>query len=199
MKFLVLDTELGGPNFEEYSLLTVCLKVYEGESPKTSQYVDKLNLTIKRKDYKISFEGMEVNKLDLKKINEFGVTVKEARAQLATFIFKHGGKKSDRLIVVGQGVSGDIKAILNELMSPSTWYDYVDRLVIDTLSLATAVRTFGGFKLDQSLKLKDLCDLAGLGPYNFHDAEGDVDATWGLLVWLQNKLPINLIQEKSAG
>lgn len=190
MKFLVLDTELGGPSADEFSLLTICLKIFEGETPKAATYVDKLNLILKHDIYRISAQGMSVNQLDIAQIDKEGITVKNAKPLLYNFLNSHSNQGKDRLQLVGQGVSGDAKALTHVLISFENWEKFVNRLYVDTLSLATALRSFGGLKEDQSLNLKNLCDYAKLGPFNYHDAEGDVDATWALLVWLETQISL---------
>jgi hypothetical protein len=191
MKFGVLDNELGGPDVESYSLLSLCLKIYEGTCLKDAVLIDRLSILIKHDVYKVSPEGMAVNKLILDEISKNGMTLGQASSLLYDFVKRHGiDKPGQRLTLIGHGVAGDVKAIFfNKLISPDNWRKLVNILYVDTLSLTTALRALGYFKPDQSLKLGDLCELAGLGPYQFHTADGDVDANWDLIRWIQEKLP----------
>jgi DNA polymerase III alpha subunit (gram-positive type) len=190
MKFLVADSESGGPGIE-YSLLTVCLKVYEGSSPSTATLIDSLNLMIKHKDYHISAQGMQVNKIDLVKLEKEGISLKDSTQLFYKFLKKHSPSEKAELILVGHGVSGDVRLFVHNLISEQNWNKMVIRLHMDTLSFASTLRGMGAFNASQPLKLKSLCDYAGLGPFNYHDAEGDVDATWELLRWFGTVISID--------
>jgi hypothetical protein len=186
MKLLGMDTESGGPG-AEFSLLTACFKVFENVPGSGWAPTDKLKFAIKRDVYRVHPGGMFVNKLDLNEINSSGLTLGQASKQLSEFLTKHA--KGAYLMPLGHGVQGDIKIITQgygpelsreesgRLISREHWGGLVSPSYVDSFVLASAKQAKGEFPADMSLKLMDVCQHLGVTGINFHECEGDVDAS----------------------
>ena len=170
--YIALDIESGGVPFDVVSLLTL----YIGFFDENLNFVDELDLKLKEDIYRITVQGMEINKIDLIEHDKTAIIYREAGTLVYNFLRECKGECEEKLIPVGHNVAGDIRAIKKNLISEGSWDNFVSYRVCDTCSIAQFLRLCG--KLPETLS----CSTESLAEYfktnlnvvgNLHEAKYD--------------------------
>lgn len=101
MKLFVFDTETGGLDPAQHSLLTLAGVVWED-----GEIVDQIDLMICEPIISTTPEAMQVNKLDLATVRRDGLKLVDAVGKLEAFLKKHWGH--DPVPLAGHNVAFDV-------------------------------------------------------------------------------------------
>lgn len=180
-KLLVLDTETGGLDPQQHSLLQVGMMVCEN-----GQVLEKVRINIVHETYHVTARAMEVNKIDLAK--HTGLTPAQAVEAIVAFVKKHFPKPAQ---VVGHNVSFDI-GFMKALFSSHgiNCDDVFSYRLLDTSSFARILEFAGVIKKGGSLG--QLAKQFGI-PYDekaLHDALVDCEVTYALLLKMTKLLKL---------
>lgn len=143
--YLFLDTETGGLDPEQHSLLTVGLVVgNEGEVRQS------LELAIRHEPYRVSGPGMKVNRIDLVKHHATALEATEALSVLDIFLMQHFPCAHEPITLVGHNVGFD-RAFLQVWMESQgrRFEPRFSHRVIDTHSVASLLRDAGRLPLEK--------------------------------------------------
>lgn len=180
--FLGVDTETGGIS-EETSLLTAYYGFYQLNNSKFT-LLDDLDLKIKPNDgiYRVTSEGMNVNKINLIEHDKIAIYEKFAGQQLYKKLQEWFVISKDKIVPVGHNVYFDINRTTDRLISKGSWETFVSYRAMDTCTLAQFYRICGKLPADIS------CSLSHLAGYykvqvtgKHHEAKCDVEMTMGVL------------------
>lgn len=144
-KVIFLDTETGGLNEFENSLLTVGLALWDNGT-----IVDSLEVFISKEVYNVTDKAIEVNKIDLDNLRKIGCNEKEAIEKIESFCYKHF--KNERVVIAGHNVSFDI-AFLKQLYRRNNNYNFYKRFShrsIDTSAILKYLYFSGKLESDIS-------------------------------------------------
>jgi DNA polymerase III epsilon subunit-like protein len=170
--FVFIDTETGGLDPAEVSLLTVAAAIVDDQF----NVLDKISFGVKPEVYVISPGAIMVNKIDLAEHAKFSMTPQKAGEALAEFL--HTGMilaNNDRLIPAGHNVAFDLNFIWRQLMPEEEWKKYCAYPALDTAALA---RFFYTTKLiPAAFNLVALRQLFNIDTGEAHDAMNDVLAS----------------------
>lgn len=184
-KYLVIDTESGGPS-KDFSLLSVSCQIFTMNAMHNS-----LDLKVKPNDdkYILSAEGISINKIDIVKHNKEAIKYKEAKTILYNFL-QENCPKNDKLICVGHGIKGDINILQEYLISIGSWNNFVSHHIIDTLVIAKFLQTLDFIPENNSLSLESLLKYYKINyiPHLLHEASYDCLKTWDLFTILCNSI-----------
>ena len=100
---LVLDTETGGLNPKEHSLLTVAGIAWTPDrqpAPLFSFYVREHHVNVTE-------EAMRINRVDLRKVEEEGLSPKEAVEAIRYALDHHYGPSREKVMLCGHNVDFD--------------------------------------------------------------------------------------------
>lgn len=130
--YLSIDCEMGGVG-PQFSLLQVGAIFYSDDF----REVDKLDLKVKPDDgvYKVSAEGLKVNKINLINHDITALTYTDAGKILGQKLYKYCTENKSLLKIVGLNVGGDIRQITTHLISPKTWENFVSHREIDVSAI----------------------------------------------------------------
>lgn len=173
MKYLGIDCEMGGRELK-YSLLTVCLVVLDDKFQKLGD----LYLQVKPDggDYIVSGQGMEVNKINLQDHDKIAIPYKQAKSPLYEFLKKNS--EGLKLVPVGHGVKGDIKHIIDKLISEGSWEQFCSYHYIDTSVVLQFLRACGKMPFDTDGSVEALAKYFNIKVEgNLHDARTDTELT----------------------
>lgn len=180
--YIGLDTETGGIS-DDTSLLTAYYGFYQLGNDGFAK-LDELDLKIKPNDgiYRVTAEGLGVNKIDIVAHDKVAIFEKMAGQQLYKKLQEWFTISKERLIPVGHNVSFDIRKTTNNLISVGSWETFVSYRTIDTCAIAQFQRIAG--KIPDNLS----CSLGHLVGYykvqldgKSHEAKCDVDTTMKVL------------------
>lgn len=171
MKLLFVDTETGGVNEKENSLLSVALIFWEDKLVK-----DKLEFFIKEKKYNVTEKAMEINQLNLETIEKLGIEKKEAVKKINDFIIKNfNGEKA---VICGHNINFDIRFIKELYNKVGEDYEqYISYRSLDTASIFRFLTIAGKFGAKQVNSLDDAIKYFNLTFNNRHTAMGDIEKT----------------------
>jgi DNA polymerase III alpha subunit (gram-positive type) len=139
---------------------------------------DVLDLKIKPNDgiYKVTSEGLKVNKINLVEHDAVAITEKESGTKLYTRLHLwFTANKNEKLIVVGHNVGFDINRITNTLMSKNTWNQFVSYRVLDTGVISQFLRIHGKLPNELNCGLVDLTEYFNCKPLTGKAHESDYD------------------------
>lgn len=171
MKLLFIDTETGGLDPQQHSLLEVAFGVWDD-----GVIIDTLNLPIYHEVYNVTQQAMSINKIDLRK-NDGGWTPAGAVTQIQSFIGQHFLDDEERPALVGQNVGFDV-GFLKTLFRPGDYEYTFSHRTIDTASIIRFLQMSGvvqpfGTGLDDAIRYLGIPVEEGAR----HTALGDVRAT----------------------
>lgn len=172
MKILAFDTETGGLDPKEASLLTAYFEVIDSNF----NTLDKLSLKIMPDDgvIKANPQALAVNKIDIQKHKTEAITYSEAKKLLTSFLSKHSSKY-DKLIPLAHNIDFDLGFVQEHLLSKQSWELYNSYRKLDTANLANFFKLVGWFPEGQKMALGDLAkSLEVEFQGDAHTAEADV-------------------------
>lgn len=188
-KYLVMDCETGG--FEGTSLLSF----YFGVLDENFNVLDELDLLLRPKDhiYHINPEALEVNKIDLIAHDKIAIPYAEGGTKLFEFLQRNSAVPKyfiptvpnahdkvlyeftiEKLEPLGHNVSGDIRRVKEDLISPGSWDKFVSYRVQDTGTVGNFLKKQGKIPKEISGSLSSYCDYFKVDRTQAHTAKGDV-------------------------
>lgn len=168
--YLFLDTETGGLDPVEHSLLTAHFALVE---PDSLDVVDELSLAVRPYDgiYRVSAGALAINKIDIAAHWQNALPVEEAAARLREFLgadAEYHRLNAEPLVPVGHNVSFDISFVRQQLLPD--WGTLVSYRTIDLQSVTR-------FLVDAGLMPK-VNGLAGAAAFFGLDISGHHDAAF---------------------
>ena len=190
MTLLGIDTESGGIGLE-YSLLSINFSIIDDNC----EIVESLDLKLKpdpingRSEYFVQAEALRVNKINLAQHDLEAISYKESKSVIYKWLEKTT-KEYGNFTVFGQKVERDVELITRYTISENSWYNFVDRRVIDTISLGKYAQLIGLIPETQSLSLSKITDYLGVevDENRIHDAQYDVMLGAQYLKWFKDNL-----------
>lgn len=181
MRIPIIDTETGGLDPQEHSLLSFAVSFWPPSTPGPT-----LDVRVRENPYRVTPGALKVNKIDLIEHDAVAVEPATAWAQLIAFL---SGQK-DLLKVAGRYVVGyhnapfDIAYMqrLHRLAGETApWEDFFARRVVDTMSFGTILVLASVLSAKHPLSLAALCKEFDVTHDAAHTALGDSVATAVLL------------------
>lgn len=141
MKIIAFDTETGGLDPKDASLLTAYFEVVDNNL----NTIDSLFLHVKPDNglFKSNPQAMAVNKINLEDHGKAAITYSEAKTKLRAFISKHGGKYESALIPLAHNIDFDLGFVNTHLLDKRTWENYVSYRKLDTANIANFLKLSG--------------------------------------------------------
>lgn len=101
-RFILIDTETTGFDYKKHQLLEIGILILEN-----LEVIDTIDIKIKHKEYLVTPQALEHNKIDIKEHNKIGITEEKACELILERLNEH--KIDDKgFIVIGQNVDFDI-------------------------------------------------------------------------------------------
>lgn len=178
MKYCVIDTESGSRK-PESSLLTAYFLIVDKDFNK----IDSLHLILKPETdclYVVDAQGLAINGINIVEHDKIAITYKQAKPQLYDFLKKHS--IDERLTPVGHAVKGDIRRIVENLISQGSWEQFCTYHFIDTSVVLQFLRACGKMSLDTDGSVEALSNYFDIKTDgNLHDARTDTELTIEIL------------------
>lgn len=129
---LVLDTETGGLSPKEHSLLTLAGIAWSPDkqpAPLFSFYVREPQISTTQ-------EAMKLNRVDLRKVDEEGLSPKEAVEAIRYALDQHYGPSREKVMLCGHNIEFD-KGFIRRLyrMAGATFKDDFSNRTLDTIAI----------------------------------------------------------------
>lgn len=128
MKILFIDTETGGIDPLENSLLSLGLVCWENLKIK-----DKLEIFISKEKYNVTKKALEINKIDLDELRTKGISEKEAKNKLLNFLKENF--EDEKIVLAGHNVNFDISFLKKIFESNDEFNQYFSYRAIDTATI----------------------------------------------------------------
>ncbi len=190
MNLLFLDTETGGIS-TEHSVLTLTFTECTFEADKILRK-SRLSVSVKPNNsiYRVNPEALNINGINLIEHSKSAVFYKEAESLIVDYIKQRfEANNRNKLVLVGQNIQFDLDHLITpSIINPDSFYRYVDRRVIDIVSISQFAKLCGLIPMDQSLSLSTLAQHLNI-PINelkLHTAEYDNDLAATVLFTLRN-------------
>lgn len=169
--FVFLDTETGGLDAAEFSLLTVAAALVDDDF----NVIQTISFGVKPSVYVVDPGAISVNKIDLAEHAKFSMTPQKAREELEQFL-KTGLKLAgDKLVPAGHNINFDLQFIWRQIMSEDDWRNYCVYPAFDTAALARFFVTIKA--IPPFFNLVALRQLFGIETGDAHNAMNDVLAS----------------------
>lgn len=196
MKILAFDTETGGLNPKDSSLLTAYFAILDSNL----KTLDSISLVLKPEDglFKANPEALAVNKINLEEHALQAITYEEAASQLEKMLAKHSSKY-DKLVPLAHNIEFDLGFVYEYLLSQKAWESYVQYRKLDTAQIANFLKFAGLIPNSQKVALGYLAKFLGLsfGEGGAHSAQADVDVCVQVLGAFKKLLNGNVEQPKA--
>lgn len=188
-KYLGYDCETGGLNSLEHSLLTCYMGIFTMEENGQFKLHDEIDLRIKPnpgESYCVTEEAMRINKIDLNLHDKIAITRSEAAKGVYYFVKLHSANGVHKLIPTGHNEPFDKGFIINHLLIPTVWGQFVDYHNMDSAVIARAAKAKKQLPPTQKLKLSLLAKALNVDflETDLHTAKGDVHLTMKTLAKL---------------
>jgi len=182
-KLLFIDTETGGLDPRQHSLLSIGLVVWTPQGILASE-----EILLKEKVFRIDHHALKVNRIDLSVHASQAVSHPEAMQRLQAFVAKHFGGKG--IVLAGHNVSFDIGFIKQWFEEQAADFSSLfSHRSIDTHSLLSALY-FSGLVAEKVTDSSKAFDYFKIGVEQRHTALSDAIATatlFGKLLDLMKK------------
>ena len=178
MKLLAFDTETGGLDPKETSLLTAYFQVFD----ENFNTIDSLYLKVIPNDglIKANEGALKVNKINLEAHKEEAIPYNEAKVKLTQFLAKYS-TKYDKLTPVAHNIDFDLGYLFEHLVTKKEWENYVSYRKLDTAQIANFLKLAGRLPAKQGGSLGDLAKCMNI---QFDGAAHSADADTKVLVEL---------------
>jgi DNA polymerase III epsilon subunit-like protein len=160
MKLLFIDTETGGIPVG-VSVLTATFTFFSIETPNLEKLAE-LDVTCKPNDnlYTLDPEALMVNRIDLVEHRIKAKPYAQSTKEIVQFLAKLSSEEKKKLTLCGQNLTFDLDHLNGSgLLPSSTLFQYVDRRVIDIISLSKTAQLLGLLPEAQSLSLSKLAEF----------------------------------------
>lgn len=161
--YIVLDTETGGLNPRENTLLSLYAGIYDEGGIVDSRYWE----ITPQKGYTTTFAALAINKLDLADLENNGYPTIEVTEGLHTFIKEHSYK--GKLTPLGWNITFDLGFIWEHIIPKYEWDLHISHRFIDVMGLSRFWWNMGS--------LEKTCESQGI-IMAAHNAAEDANATW---------------------
>lgn len=182
MKLLAFDTETGGLDPKDSSLLTAYFEVLDSDF----KTLDSLYLRVKPNGedlIKANPSALAINKIDLTKHQEIAIPYAEASQQLLTMLTKHSSKY-DKLVPVAHNIDFDLGFVFEYLASKKVWDSLVSYRKLDTANLANFFTLTGHFPSNQKFSLGEVAKSMEI---NFDGDAHSADADTKVMIQVLKK------------
>lgn len=187
---IVIDTETGGLNPKENSLLTVALMVV-----KNKEVIAQNEWKIKHASYNVSARAMEVNGIDLVEHDKEATHAEVAGEEMIAFLEAYCSKE-EKGMLVGQNtifdknfLEGFFSSLKNKTLM-GAYYRLVSHRYIDLMSI-TAFLNLSGVLDTDGLSLDAVIESLNLEVKARHTATDDARLTWEALLRLTELMPVS--------
>jgi len=171
-KLLLVDTETGGRDPTKVSLLTVYAAIVE---PKSLEIIKEHHWKLKPDDglFRVTGEGMEVNKIDLVKHSKeaqfYTIGSRRWNAEFFDFLWR---PNEDPVRIFGHNVYYDVNSITSAI--GSDWQKNISRRQLDTAAIGAFLQNCGMLPEELGeLSLEVLASHFGISHGTLHDAKAD--------------------------
>jgi hypothetical protein len=167
--FLPFDTETGGIG-PEMSLLSAHFAVCDEDW----NILDELDLNIKPNDgiYRVTAEGLSVNKINLVEHEKVAVTYSLAGSQLRDFLVRNSQNGRIKLQPMGKNVGFDVKKVTDNILGVKTFNQFVSYRCYDITPIVTFLKRTGRLDRFAPESLEGLAKFFGFEA-EWHTARGD--------------------------
>jgi DNA polymerase III epsilon subunit-like protein len=180
MKFISMDTETGGTDCKEHSLLSVGMVIWDN-----GDMYDEREWYLKQKEYKVSQYAMEVNGIDFRTHMKDGMDINAALKQMTAYKLKHFGY-SDKVKFIGINTAFDVNFLREAYVQNKNFdfFKHFDYHVIDVTTILNLVH-MNNLVTRPLLGLQDALEYFNINPGVAHTALDDARATGILFSKLQ--------------
>ena len=178
-RLLFVDTETGGLNPNEHSLLSLALVVWED-----MEIIDSQEILINDGKLSVTKEALSINKINLEKHKQSAISPSQAIEKIVLFIGKYfpGQKK---ITIAGHNVHFDVNFLKVLFLQNKKNFDtYFSHRIIDTSSILYYLYLAGHIK-ERAISSDDAFALFEIKVNGRHTALGDAIATAELFTKLQ--------------
>lgn len=170
-RLLFIDTETGGLNPNEHSLLSIALVVWEN-----MEIIDSKEILVNDGQLIVTEEALSINKIDIPKHKETALSSAEALNEITSFIRKHFPNRK-KITLAGHNVHFDtnfLKVFFSQ--NNNSFNSYFSHRIVDTSTILYYLYLSGIIdqKATSSDKAFELFDIKVNGR---HTALGDAVAT----------------------
>lgn len=192
-RLLITDTETGGLNPDQHSLLSLAAAVWQD-----GQVIDSTEIFVCEPTFSVTAKAMEVNGIDLSWLMANGHSPKRAAVKFFAFIAKHfgvpgaiavddvresaGSTSFEKVVLCGQNIGFDIGFIKRLLALAGCPQEYERTFSHRTLDIASVIRFLQLAKFPfKGGSLDDAARVLGCHTASRHSASGDVQLTVDVL------------------
>lgn len=192
-KILFIDCKTGGINENETSLLTIAGIICED----SAEYTKSFDYKITEARYRVTLPAMKINKIDLVKLAEDGITRYAVARKILEFCKTNFGNPRNnnyqKIRIGGHNVAFDVrflKKLINDYTRVSTleYDDVFSHRNIDTYPIAGFLSDCGYFRGSKVGSLESLCQYFDVENNNAHNALSDVEATAKIYYKMKNAM-----------
>ena len=170
-RLLFVDTETGGLNSTEHSLLSVAMVVWQD-----MQIIDSQEILINDGKLSVTEEALSINKINIEKHKQSAISPSQAIEKMVAFIGKHFPRQT-KITIAGHNVQFDV-SFLKVLFSQNkkNFDTYFSHRIIDTSSILYYLYLAGHIK-NRAISSDDAFALFEIKVNGRHTALGDAIAT----------------------
>lgn len=182
---VVIDTETGGLDPDNHSLLTVAMIV-----TRNMEIIAGHEWWLKHDEYQVTDRALEINGIDLKEHDETALPAAEAIEDMLNFL-EHFRLPNERVVFFGQNTIFDkqfLEAAVERSGHTKRYRSLVSHRYIDLMSITAFLNLTGHLKTD-NLGLDAVLTLLDIEQTQRHHALGDAQMTFRALVELFKRLP----------
>lgn len=175
MNILFIDTETGGLNPYEHSLLEVALVAW-----KEGRQVGEIRFYVKQESYCVTEKAMEINQINLADVDAEGLISREAAEKIKSFVRERFGQ--EKPVLCGHNPSIDKYMIRHQLFDKNglDMDEIISHRMIDTMSIIWALHLAGELP-EKACSSTGAFEYFGITVPDRHTALGDCLATKELL------------------
>ena len=170
-KLLFIDTETGGLDPNQHSLLSIAMVVWQN-----MEIFESLEIFINDGKLNVTDEALEINKIDLEKHKDISLSPRGAISKIFDFLNKHFDA-SEKITVAGHNINFDVNFLRFFLtQNNENFSKHFSHRFIDTSSILYYLYLSGNLKY-KVLSSSDAFALFGISVEGRHTALGDAIAT----------------------
>lgn len=182
---VVIDTETGGLDPSQHSLLTVALIV-----TRNLEIIASKEWHLKHEDYRATERALEINGIDIEAHDASATPAAEAISDMLDFLDDHR-LPEERIVLFGQNTIFDkqfLEAAVEQSGHMKRYRSIVSHRYIDLMSITAFLNLSGHIKTD-NLGLDAVITSLGIEREPRHNALGDARMTLKALVDMYKRLP----------
>lgn len=170
-RLLFIDTETGGLDPTQHSLLSIAMVVC-----KNMEILESLEIFINDGKLNVTDEALKINKIDLEKHKEISLSPGEAISKILDFL-KRNFDTNEKITMAGHNINFDVNFLRFFLaQNKENFSKYFSHRFIDTSSILYYLYLSGNLK-DKVLSSSDAFAFFGISVEGRHTALGDAIAT----------------------